>query len=441
MNFKDKRVTVMGLGTFGGQVAAVRWLADQGAREIIVTDLKDEKELGDSVDAVKELPGVRLKLGRHDEADFREVDAVVVSPAVPPTAPLLAAAADAGIHVTTEMNLFFERCPAPIVGITGSVGKSTVTAMIADVLRPLETDNRTVRVGGNIGHHALLPAVDRIGSDDLVVLELSSFQLERLAWIQRSPHVSVVTNIGPNHADWHGGQEAYASAKQNILRFQSAGDVAILNAQDEQVSGWGTQTKAKVVHYRADDAAGLSLQVVGWHNRSNAAAAMAVATACGVDPEQAAAALADFNALPHRLELVREAGGIRYYNDSKSTSPGATLTALEAFAGEGVVVIVGGYDKHVDLEPLCRELAGRAKAVVAIGQTKSTFCELVKKHAGDGGAKVKMAKDLAGAVRLATHFAAPGDVVLLSPASASYDMFTNYEQRGDAFRALVDKLF
>ncbi|MCG3179429.1 MAG: UDP-N-acetylmuramoylalanine--D-glutamate ligase [Phycisphaerae bacterium] len=442
IDFKGKRVTVMGLGSFGGQVAAVRFLVGQGAREIVVTDLKGADELADAAAEVRDLPGVVLKLGRHDEADFVAADAIVASPAVPPAAPLLEKARAAGVPVTSEMNLFFERCRAPIVGITGSVGKSTTTAMIHAAVAADPPGGGAVRLGGNIGHRALLPIVETIAPADTVILELSSFQLEVIDAVARSPQVAVVTNVAPNHLDRHKTMAAYIAAKRNILRFQRPADTAILNGEDAEVAAWARLTPARTVLYKADDAAGLKLRVPGRHNRSNAAAALAVAAALGCDAGKAAAALEGFAALPHRLQLVREAGGIAYYNDSKSTTPEAALTALAAFEGKGVVVIVGGYDKKIDLEPLCRELARRAKAVVAIGQTRSLFCELIKRHApAAGGPAVKMATDLAGAVRLATHFAAPGDVVLLSPASASYDMFTNYEDRGDQFAELVGRLF
>jgi len=449
VQFRGQRVTVMGLGTFGGQVGAIRFLVDEGAAEIIVTDLKGESELADAVERVRHLPGVTLRLGGHDEADFRNVDAVVVSPAVPRSAAMLAVARAAGVPLTSEMNLFFERCAAPIVGVTGSVGKSTTASMIARVLaaappcpeRRRGAGGGQVRLGGNIGHLALLPIVRDIAPADTVVLELSSFQLESLGELKRSPHVAVVTNITPNHLDRHGTMSAYVAAKQNILRFQGTDDLAVLNAEDPELADWAALTAGRVVTYRADDAAGLELKVIGRHNRLNAAAALAVGRAMGLADEAIATALADYAALPHRLAFVREVSGIRYYNDSKSTTPEAAMTALNAFEGTPVVMIVGGYDKQIDLEPLCRELAARAKAVVAIGQTRSQFVELIKRHRGPGGATVKMAQDLAGAVRLATYFARRGDAVLLSPACASYDQFENYEDRGRQFCELVHALF
>ena len=221
------------------------------------------------------------------------------------------------------------------------------------------------------------------------MLELSSFQLEDLGELKRSPHVAVVTNVAPNHLDRHGTMAEYVRCKQNIMRFQQPGDVAILNAEDASLADWASIGSGQVRWYRAADAAGLTLRVVGRHNRQNAAAALAVGRTLGVAEDVMAGALAEFTALPHRLELVGEVGGVRYFNDSKSTTPASTRLALDAFVEDGaaVILIVGGYDKKIDLEPLCRDLAARAKAVIAIGQTGDKFAELIRRHRPAGGCR------------------------------------------------------
>lgn len=449
IDFRNKRVTVMGLGSFGGQIAAIRFLSRQGVREIIVTDTKTADQLKDSLAQIADVPNVTLHLDSHVEDDFTKSDAIVVSPAVPKSSRWLAAARAAGVPLTSEMNLFFERCPAKIVGITGSVGKSTTTAMIEAVLtrasRAVPAPGASlglIHLGGNIGHRALLPNLGKIAPGDTVILELSSFQLEDLGELERSPQIAVVTNLAPNHLDRHGTMDEYARCKQNILRFQQPGDLAVLNAEDPAVAQWASLTPAKVVWYRAADAAGVKLRVVGRHNRSNAAAALAVGRELAVPDDVMAAALAEFHSLPDRLELLDEIAGVRYFNDSKSTTPDSAMTALRAFEDTPVVLIVGGYDKKIDLEPLCRELATTAKAVLAIGQTGPRFCELVRKHRPAGAATgvVQLVGDLPAAVKVASSFAAPGDAVVLSPACASYDQFENYEQRGQAFRALVAQM-
>ncbi|MDD4889982.1 MAG: UDP-N-acetylmuramoyl-L-alanine--D-glutamate ligase [Phycisphaerae bacterium] len=457
MDFRNKRVTVMGLGSFGGQIAAIHFLANEGAREIIVTDSKPADTLTESLAQIADVPNVTLRLGGHDERDFAAgVDCVIVSPAVPKSAPMLAVARQAGVPLTSEMNLFFARCPARIVGITGSAGKSTTTAMIeAALTRGL--GESAVHLGGNIGHRALLPQVHTIKPADIVVLELSSFQLEDLGELRRSPQIAVVTNITPNHLDRHGTMEEYVRCKQNILRFQTPGDTAILNAEDPALTSdaqragpspaperWDALTPGCVIWYRAEDAASVKLKVVGRHNRLNAAATLAVGRVLGVPEAAMAAALADFSALPHRLELVGESHGVRWFNDSKATTPESTLTALDAFTEEKspMIVIVGGYDKKLKIGSLCGELARRAKAVIAIGQTGPKFADLVRTHRPSGAATgiVQVAGELKAAVRIAASFAAPGDVVLLSPAAASWGQFKNYEERGEQFRQLVKAL-
>ncbi|HMQ16249.1 MAG TPA: Mur ligase family protein, partial [Phycisphaerae bacterium] len=216
--WRGKRVTVMGLGRFGGGVGVTRWLARQGAR-VLVTDQAPAEKLSSSLAAIRDLD-VALRLGAHDERDFRDADAVVVNPAIPDRSPFVQAALAAGVPITTEINLFVERCPARCVGVTGSVGKSTVTAMIGGVLEA-RPDGRAW-VGGNLGD-SLLPALESIRPNDVVVLELSSFQLHRTPLVRWSPHVAVITNVTVNHLDWHGTFAAYVADKLNIVRFQEPG--------------------------------------------------------------------------------------------------------------------------------------------------------------------------------------------------------------------------
>ncbi len=244
-NLAGKAVTVVGLGRFGGGVGVTRWLCRQGAR-VTVSDLAPEKELSESVDALAGLD-VALHLGGHDEADFVSAELLVVNPAVPKDLPPLAAAMAAGVPRTTEINLFLqglERCRAPMVGVTGSIGKSTTTAMIGAILER----KRPTHVGGNIGR-SLLEDLPTIAPDHVVVLELSSFQLEDLPLIGISPHVAVVTNLAPNHLDRHHTMEAYADAKKNIFRFQSADDMLVLNAADPIVSTWAAEAPGRVATF------------------------------------------------------------------------------------------------------------------------------------------------------------------------------------------------
>ena len=466
--FAGRRVLVMGLGRFGGGVGVSRWLVDQGA-SVTVTDLASADELTDSIRALDGAP-VRYRLGGHDLSDLERCELLVVNPAVDKAASsFFCEAAARGIPWTTENNLFLERCPALIVGVTGSVGKSTTTAMIGAILeaaarRPGWEYGR-VWIGGNIGR-SLLPSLADMTSRDVVVLEQSSFQLEDAAALRRSPHVALLTNFRPNHLDRHGTMEAYADAKRNILRHQRAGDTAILPPA-ALASGFESSIAPGVRMVRFDvtaagelrvgpqggaaaDAPAPSaatatwaapvrpvLRVPGEHNLWNAAAAIAVSDTLGVPRETALAALGEFAGLAHRLEFVREFEGVRYFNDSKATTPEAAMTALEAFIAP-VVALCGGCDKGIPFDELGRRLAARATAVVCFGAVRERIHDAVRSARGSAVRPIlECVPDLRGAVIRARRLAPPGGVVLLSPACASYDEFRNYEHRGETFRRIV----
>ena len=428
-----KAVTVVGLGRFGGGVGVTRWLAAQGAK-VTVSDKAPAAELAESLPALAGLD-VALHLGGHERADFVGADLLVVNPAVPKDLPVLAEALAAGVPYTTEINLFLERCGAAVVGVTGSVGKSTTTAMIGEIL----SRKLTAHVGGNIGR-SLLEDLERIAPDHVVVLELSSFQLDDLPLIRISPHVAVVTNIMANHLDrYRDDMSLYAAAKKNIFRFQSADDVLVLNAADPIISTWGGETPGRVEMFDTASEP-FELAVPGAHNQANAQAAWAAARQFGVDRKTAAAALAEFAGLPHRLQFVASRRGVRYYNDSKCTTPEGAMVALDAFPPRSAVMIVGGYDKHVGLERLGQALAGRAKAIVALGATRDKIVAAIQAARRGDTPAIHLADDLPSAVAKARQCAAEGDLVLLSPACASFDMFTNYEHRGQVFTDLVTAL-
>jgi UDP-N-acetylmuramoylalanine--D-glutamate ligase len=449
VSLAGKRVLVMGLGRFGGGVGVSRFLVGEGA-QVTVTDSCGQEELSDSLGMLADIP-ISFHLGGHKEEDFRAVntDMVVVNPAVRKDSPYLRIARREKLELTSEMNMFFERCPAKIVGITGSNGKSTVTAITAAVLeRGLPGQEQVgyhkVWVGGNIGRENLLSRVGEIGTDDVVVLELSSFQLFDLGRIKRSPQVAVLTNIAPNHLDWHGSMKEYVRAKQNILHHQKAGDFAILNRREADFTDWARFAQGEVIWYPQPEEKPIELQVPGEHNRTNAAAALAVGELFGVEPTEARRALSEFTGLPHRLELAGEIDGVRYYNDSVATTPESALAALQAFTEEKVMIL-GGYDKKISFAALVEELvnSGTVKNVVLMGQVADALAEQIKNCRDKQGASMPMvekAESLTEAVALARQKAQPGMVVLLSPACASYDMFSNFQQRGEQFRQLVKKL-
>ncbi|MBN2212547.1 MAG: UDP-N-acetylmuramoyl-L-alanine--D-glutamate ligase [Sedimentisphaerales bacterium] len=445
-DFANKQALVMGLGRFGGGVGAARFLARCRAK-VTVTDKATAEQLTDSIAQLKGLD-ITFHLGGHAEEDFRAADVVVVNPAVPAENPYLQIARAAGAQLTAEMTLFFQYCPATLVGITGSNGKSTTTAMTAAVLEAGAggKGGRTygkVWLGGNIGRENLLCRIDEIAADDIAVLELSSFQLEDLVPLAKSPHVAVVTNIAPNHLDRHGTMENYIKAKQVIIAHQTPAELAVLNRDDAEVGAWAKLTKAKISWFGDGLYRELPLKVPGRHNQVNACAAMRVAEWFGVDRAAAEAVLCAFAGLPHRLEFVRQWHGVRFFNDSIATTPESVMVAADAFP-EPKVFILGGYDKHLSFDALADHLVRtNVRATVLLGQVRAQLHQAIEQ------AKTRLASiaptcilvdTFAQAVTDAAHAAQPGDAVILSPACASYDMFRNFEHRGQTFRELVNAL-
>jgi len=394
-------VTVAGLGRFGGQIAAARWLVEQGAH-VLVTDQALPEKLATSVQQLAGL-SIEFRLGKHHIEDFTQADLIVTSPALPPGNPYLKAATDAGVPITTEIRLFIERCPATILGITGSKGKSTTTAFLGEMLKT----RFTVWVGGNIGR-PLLNELRQIDKTHLVVLELSSFMLEYLAPMRWSPHVSVVTMLATDHLDWHGSAQAYLEAKKNILRFQRPDDFAVLNADDPASAAFAQVTPARVIPFSTAHGVPFDLILPGRHNQSNAQAAFAAAALMGIGRDDAQRAIANFPGLPHRLQLVHESLGIRYFND-----------------------------KGVPLIALCAALIERAKAVLCIGATGKQIAAILAQSPSQSAANIHDCGDLPTAMRIAPQIAAPGDTILLSPGCASLDQFVNFEERGDLFAKLA----
>jgi UDP-N-acetylmuramoylalanine--D-glutamate ligase len=425
-SFAGKRITVAGLGRFGGGIAVTRWLCSQGAH-VLVTDLDTKENLSESLRQLEGLP-VEYRLGEHREEDFTGADIVVALPAVPLQNRYAQAARSAGKIVSTEIRLFIERCPARIIGVTGTKGKSTTTAMLGRMLEPVAK----TWVGGNIGK-SLLADLDKIAKDDLVVLELSSYMLEYLRDMGWSPHVALVTMISSDHLAWHGSQEAYVDAKRNIIRFQQAGDIAVLNEDDPTSVGFALEAAGKIIFYGLKGRKKFNLLIPGIHNQLNAQGAFTAASIFGVDFTQAQQSLADFAGLPHRLQRVHESGGVTFYNDSIATIPEAAVAALESFPSKKVIQIVGGYGKDLPITALCASLINRAKAVLCIGATGPAIADLLEQSPSENAAATYRCGDLATAITIAKQIAASGDIVLLSPGFKSFDQFVNFEQRGDEF--------
>jgi UDP-N-acetylmuramoylalanine--D-glutamate ligase len=501
--YRGKKALVMGLGRFGGGVDATKFAASSGAK-VIVTDLAPEAQLSDSINKLREFPDIEFHLGSHKRADFEQADIIIANPAVRPDNEFLQLARRRNKSVTSQIGIFCQLCPARTIGITGANGKSTTAALTAHLLRgktedrrqrtenrkqktedrKQKTENRkqsvvrpppsvlrTVWLSGNIGNEPLLTTIDQIGPNDLVVLELSSFQLEQLAEIQKAPSVALLTNLTPNHLDRYGTFANYCAAKENIFKFQTLDKncpaVSIFNAEDEIAAQWFEEYKKDAgricIRFSADDVSQDirdSFTLPGRANLSNLAAALAVAGYFGANDEQIKSCLPHFKPLPHRLELIVQINGVRWYNDSKATTPQSAIAALEAF-DQPTIIIAGGYDKHLPFDGLGQKIAEKAKAAILIGQTAPKIAEKIKNAkkylapqfiAGSANnqsqdtrieyrvSSIETVNSLDEAVQLANRLAESGDVVLLSPACASYDMFENYEHRGREFARLVRKL-
>ncbi|MGD0571894.1 MAG: UDP-N-acetylmuramoyl-L-alanine--D-glutamate ligase [Sedimentisphaerales bacterium] len=442
--FRDKKILVMGLGRFGGGADVVKFACSVGAK-VIVTDLAKQDALAESIAQLKGLD-VEYHLGSHEGGDFEQADMVVANPAVPLDNKFLQIARKAGRKITSQIELFFELCPAKIIGITGANGKSTTTSLTAHLLRS-RLGNK-VWLGGNIGNEPMLTIADKIKSDDLVVLELSSFQIEQLAQSDNAPQVALLTNLTPNHLDRYKTFENYCKAKELIFQHQKSDKnqpaISIFNGDDEVSNKWFAKYQKDAgrvcVKFSADSVPERIRSAYGLPGRAylaNLAGAIAVAKRFGVTDEQIIGCLPAFKALPHRLQLVGEARGVSWYNDSKATTPDSSIVALEAF--DSPIIIAGGYDKHIPFDEFGAKIAQKAKAAILIGQTAGVIGKIIQNHP-QNKAQVKYAKTLAEAVQTANTLAAKGDAVLLSPACASYDMFENYEQRGEQFTELVNKV-
>jgi UDP-N-acetylmuramoylalanine--D-glutamate ligase len=453
-DFNGRRVTIVGLGKGRTASGLARFLVSSGAR-VTITDAKTREQLAEGIGRIGDTP-VELVLGpSSDDAALADAEYVFVINGVRPRSATILRALQRHIPVLTEISLFFRLCPATIVGVTGTKGKTTTTTMIG---RILARGPRRVVVGGNIGR-AIIQELDTLTRDDIVVLELSSFQLETLG---RSPHVAVVTNIGEDHLDHHGTRENYIAAKRNIVAWQGANDVAVLNLDDPTTMAIHTGASSMVRGFSLDlhprhggylDSDGRlvltdgdrhtpllsasELRVPGRHNVANALAAAIVGDVFDIPADVIGAELRSFEGVARRLETVAESDGVLWVNDSASTTPDATIKALDAF-DRPAVVILGGVGKGADFSELARVLVRRARAAVLIGTAAEEIAGALDVAGAErAGLTVERARSLEDAVAASRRLAQRGDVVLLSPACASFDMFSSADERGDRFTALV----
>jgi UDP-N-acetylmuramoylalanine--D-glutamate ligase len=454
LEIRDKRFVVLGLARQGSALA--RWLTAQGA-QVTISDAKPIDQLQSEIDALQDVD-VNYALGGHPIDLLADCDVLCLSGGVPIDLPIVLAAKERSIPLTNDAQLFVERCPAPIAGITGSAGKTTTTTLVGAMSK---TAGFSTWVGGNIGN-PLISDLETITPADKVIMELSSFQLELMT---TSPQVAAILNITPNHMDRHASMDAYIAAKRHILDYQSLEDTAVLGYDDptarklsgmargyvrffsrEKTIGRGAFVKGNrvvLVQNQEIDVCGLNdIQLRGAHNVLNVLAACAIASAMNIDPEVIAGGIRNFTGVEHRLQLVREWNGVKFYDDSIATAPERLMAGLQAFS-EPIVLLAGGRDKHLQWQAAARLIVDRVEQLILFGEMADLLqnaVEIELRSRSGSLIQIQRVATLDEAVQHAASVARSGDVVLLSPGGTSYDAYKDFAERGDMFQELVLRL-
>ena len=449
-----RKVAIIGLGV--SNLPLLDYLYEKKANVTVFDEREYDKIPKDIIDKITKY-GFILHLGNDCLQYLKNFNVIFRSPSCLPTKPELVEEANRGALVTTEVELLMEMCPAKIIGITGSDGKTTTTSLINAIL---QKGGYKTFLGGNIGT-PLFTKLPDITPEDIVVLELSSFQLMGM---QVSPQIAVITNITPNHLNIHKDYQEYIDSKKNIFRYQDENGILVLNYDNEITKKCAEEAKGKVIFFsnktKLDNGYIVDDDVIkecddrvrkhilntenvilrGNHNYQNIATAIA-ATSSLVDCETAVKAIKEFKPVEHRIEFIREIDGVKWYNDSASSSPSRTLSGINAFK-EKIVLIAGGYDKNLDYTPLARPIIEKVKTLILIGQTSGKIYEVVKDELEkeNKNLDIYMCETLEETIPIAKKNAGKGDVVLFSPASASFDMFKNFADRGNKFKDLVKGL-
>ena len=449
-SLRHKTVAVIGIGV--SNTPLLELLLAEGIR-VTACDKRSREQMGEQAEHLEQL-GCELHLGADYLKDL-DADVIFRTPGLRPDVPEIAACVDRGAVLTSEMEVFFEVCPCTIIAVTGSDGKTTTTTIIAELLKAA---GKRVWVGGNIGHPLLCEA-DGMLATDYAVLELSSFQLMTM---KHSPHIAVVTNLAPNHLDVHRDMAEYVAAKENIFRHQSGEDVAVFNADNDITAEQSHRAPGRArlfsrqdevtdgVFLRGEDIVCRSgghervimttgdIKIPGVHNVENYMAAIAAVD--GLVPDEVIRRFArEFGGVEHRIELVRTYRGVRYYNDSIASSPSRTIAGLRSFR-EKVILIAGGYDKHIPFDVLGPEIVEHVKLLVLCGATADKIRAAVENAPGyrPGKPEILDVTPFTAAVEAARDRAQPGDVVTLSPACAAFDQFKNFAERGKFFKSIVN---
>jgi len=415
MNFKDKKVVLMGLGNYkdGSGISAALFFARNNAK-LLITDLQSKKELAPQIKKLKKFPNIKYILGRHREDDFKNADYIFKNPSVPKDSPYLKIARQNKIPVINDWTIFFEERPGNLlIGITGSKGKSTTTALIYQLLKIAKKD---VVLCGNIGKSPLA-VLQKIKKDTIIVAELSSWLLQEFKSIKHSPRISVITNLMPEHLDKYKNIREYYGDKENIFRFQRPNDYLILNKNDKKLKSMARKAKSRII----------------WYDGEPKNAGFAIAKILKISKKIANKAAQNFKGLSGRLELIREKNGVKYYNDTTATMPDATIYALHSlkkYKGR-IILIAGGVDKKLDYKNLARLIKKSVKALVLLEGTAS---DKILKEMNIKNEKIS---SMQKAVATASKLASKNDVVLLSPAAASFNLFRNEFDRGKQYDKAV----
>ncbi|MFQ9910365.1 MAG: UDP-N-acetylmuramoyl-L-alanine--D-glutamate ligase [Acutalibacter sp.] len=448
-SIQGKTVTFCGIGR--SHMPLIRLFQEKGAL-VSARDKRSLEELGDNGKALQEW-GVQLILGENYLEDLRE-DIIFRTPGMKYHLPQLEAARKRGAAVTSEMEVFFQLCPCKIYAVTGSDGKTTTTSIIAELLK---AQGKTVHLGGNIGK-PLLPEIESIQPEDCAVVELSSFQLISM---RESPDVAVVTNLSPNHLDVHKDMQEYIDAKKNILLHQGAFSRTVLNAGNEITASFAPQVRGDCWMFRrgAPVERGVwcdgetiyvhgqallpisQIRIPGWHNVENYMAAIAAVWG-DVEPETIRRVAETFAGVEHRAEFVRELHGVKYYNDSIATSPTRVISGMLSLFPQKILLIAGGYDKHIPFEPLGPAVCDKVKTLILLGNTAQKIQDAVQAapQYQEGCPEILRVDNMEQAVAAAAAHAQPGDIVSLSPACAAFDLYPNFEVRGRHYKDIVNGL-
>ncbi|MFA7319376.1 MAG: UDP-N-acetylmuramoyl-L-alanine--D-glutamate ligase [Parcubacteria group bacterium] len=460
-DLKGKKITVMGLGLHGGAVGTVRFLSEAGAK-VTVTEIKSEEELTPSLEKLNDLKDVKYVFHQHRPEDFVKADMVVKNPAVPWSNKYIKLALDNKIPVEMDSSLFFKFCKNPIIGVTGTKGKTTTSSLIYEILKT--AGKKPLKVG--IGQTSVLDKLKDLKKETIVVFELSSWRLSALGHAKLSPQIAVITNIYPDHLNYYKTLDEYIKDKKNICLYQNKENSCVISLDNKILDDFSLEIKSHLIKFSKNkivsgrgvyiedgkiysnngidekkilDVSDIKLR--GEHNLENVLAASAAAVAVGIDLASVKKAILGFGGVAHRLEMVREIDGVKYINDSAATTPEAAAAGICSFS-ESIVLIAGGSDKNLDMTQLAKAICEKTKSVIFLkgAATDKIISAMEKEDIGLEKHGFKTVETMDKAVELARMVAKKGDVILLSPGAASFGLFSNEFDRGDKFKAAVKKL-